>query len=280
MATDQTEEELAAELIREAALLRLRQEIPHALAVDIQEIEPARHGVVVRAAILVETESQKGIVVGKGGGMIRDIGSAARSALGPPVGHRGPPRPHRPRPQALARRRVDADPPGALGRRRAVAVRCDANGTTTATLIRATLERARRRRDIEVCGIATGRPDVFAHPRAPSRGRHARRVQPFGRRACTGQARLAWSVPPSLSKSGLVIPRSAGRADSDAWAPRRCEDRPDDRTGLSGRGGRAGRARGDADRPRRRHPALPRRRRWTSPPSRGSTSTWTRRRSS
>jgi GTP-binding protein Era len=82
MATDQTEEELAAELIREAALLRLRQEIPHALAVDIQEIEPARHGVVVRAAILVETDSQKGIVVGKGGGMVRDIGSAARSALG------------------------------------------------------------------------------------------------------------------------------------------------------------------------------------------------------
>jgi len=82
MATDQTEEELAAELIREAALLRLRQEIPHALAVDVQEIEPARHGVVVRAAVLVETESQKGIVVGKGGGMIRDIGSAARSALG------------------------------------------------------------------------------------------------------------------------------------------------------------------------------------------------------
>ncbi len=82
MATDQTEEELASELIREAALLRLRQEIPHALAVDIQEIEPARHGVVVRAAILVETESQKGIVVGKGGGMVRDIGAAARSALG------------------------------------------------------------------------------------------------------------------------------------------------------------------------------------------------------
>ena len=64
------------------ALLRLRQEIPHALAVDIQEIEPARHGVVVRAAIVVETESQKGIVVGRGGGMVRDIGSAARSALG------------------------------------------------------------------------------------------------------------------------------------------------------------------------------------------------------
>jgi GTP-binding protein Era len=82
MATDQTDEELAAELIREAALLRLRQEVPHALAVEVQEIEPARRGVVVRAALLVETESQKGIVVGRGGGMIRDIGSAARSALG------------------------------------------------------------------------------------------------------------------------------------------------------------------------------------------------------
>jgi GTP-binding protein Era len=82
MATDQTDEELAAELIREAALLRLRQELPHALAVDVEEIEPARRGVVVRAALLVETESQKGIVVGRGGGMIRDIGSAARSALG------------------------------------------------------------------------------------------------------------------------------------------------------------------------------------------------------
>ena len=82
MATDQTEEELAAELIREAALMRLRQEVPHALAVEIDEIEPARRGVVVRGALLVETESQKGIVVGRGGAMIRDIGSAARSALG------------------------------------------------------------------------------------------------------------------------------------------------------------------------------------------------------
>jgi GTP-binding protein Era len=80
--SDQTEEELAAELIREAALVRLRQEIPHALAVDVHEIEPARRGVVVRAAILVETESQKGIVVGRGGAMVRDVGAAARAALG------------------------------------------------------------------------------------------------------------------------------------------------------------------------------------------------------
>ena len=82
MATDQTEEELAAELIREAALMRLRQEVPHALAVEIDEIEPTRRGVVVRGALLVETESQKGIVVGRAGAMIRDIGTAARSALG------------------------------------------------------------------------------------------------------------------------------------------------------------------------------------------------------
>jgi GTP-binding protein Era len=81
MATDQTEEELAAELIREAALVRLRQEIPHALAVDVREIEPARQGVVVRASLLVETESQKGIVVGRGGAMVRDIGAAARQSL-------------------------------------------------------------------------------------------------------------------------------------------------------------------------------------------------------
>jgi GTPase len=62
--------------------MRLREEIPHALAVDVQEIEPARHGIVVRAVLLVEAESQKSIVVGHGGGMVRDIGAAARSALG------------------------------------------------------------------------------------------------------------------------------------------------------------------------------------------------------
>ena len=82
MATDQTEEELAAELIREAALLRLREEIPHALAVDVREIEPARHGIVVRAVLLVETESQKSHRRRPGRAMVRDIGSSARSALG------------------------------------------------------------------------------------------------------------------------------------------------------------------------------------------------------
>lgn len=79
--TDQSEEELAGELIREAALQRLRDEIPHALAVAVEEIEPAREGIVIRADLLVEHESQKGIVIGKRGAMIRAIGTSAREAL-------------------------------------------------------------------------------------------------------------------------------------------------------------------------------------------------------
>lgn len=81
-ATDQTMQELAAELIREAALVRLREEVPHALAVHIEEITPARSGIRVEAVVFVENPSQKGIVVGGGGQMIRDIGAAARRALG------------------------------------------------------------------------------------------------------------------------------------------------------------------------------------------------------
>lgn len=82
MTTDQTMDELAAELIREAALVRLREEVPHAMAVQIEEIEPAHQGIRVEAVIYVENNSQKGIVVGKGGQMIREIGSASRRALG------------------------------------------------------------------------------------------------------------------------------------------------------------------------------------------------------
>lgn len=79
--TDQSDEDLAGELIREAALERLRQEIPHALAVEVEPIEKARRGLMVRAAILVETESQKRIAVGRGGAMVREVGTAARAAL-------------------------------------------------------------------------------------------------------------------------------------------------------------------------------------------------------
>jgi GTPase len=80
-ATDQTRDERAAELIREAALERLRDEVPHALAVSIEELGADRGRIFVEAALLVDHESQKGIVIGKGGLMIRDIGIAARAKL-------------------------------------------------------------------------------------------------------------------------------------------------------------------------------------------------------
>jgi GTP-binding protein Era len=63
-----------AELVREKALALTREELPHAVTVEVEEIEEGR----VRAIVYVETESQKGIVVGKSGRMIREIGSRAR----------------------------------------------------------------------------------------------------------------------------------------------------------------------------------------------------------
>lgn len=83
--TDQTDEELAGEIIREAALQRLREEVPHSIAVTIEAVTPAGpkgRERAVQAAILVERDSQKGIVVGQGGAMIRSIGMAARQSLG------------------------------------------------------------------------------------------------------------------------------------------------------------------------------------------------------
>lgn len=86
-ATDQPTEIRVAELVREQALLRTRDELPHAIEVRIDEIErvePADDDgpvTYVTAHLWVETESQKGIVIGKGGKMIKAIGSAARPAL-------------------------------------------------------------------------------------------------------------------------------------------------------------------------------------------------------
>jgi len=77
--TDQTREQRIAEAIREAALEALRQEVPHAVAVLVEEIARGRKGVtVVQASIICETQSQKRILVGAGGVMIRGIGTAAR----------------------------------------------------------------------------------------------------------------------------------------------------------------------------------------------------------
>jgi GTP-binding protein Era len=73
---------LLAELIREAAIRRTFQELPHALEAVVEEVERPREGLVrVRALVWVESESQKGIVVGSGGRTIKAIGSAARREI-------------------------------------------------------------------------------------------------------------------------------------------------------------------------------------------------------
>jgi len=80
--SDQSSELLLAELIREQVLNRTRQEIPHSVEVSVLEVEPRDDGlVVVRAEIWAETESQKGILIGKGGAKIGEIGTAARRSL-------------------------------------------------------------------------------------------------------------------------------------------------------------------------------------------------------
>lgn len=80
--TDLYEKEIAADLIREAALLHLRDEVPHALAVRIDEFtERGDHGAFIAATLFVERDSQKGIVIGKDGKMIKRIGKTARGEI-------------------------------------------------------------------------------------------------------------------------------------------------------------------------------------------------------
>jgi GTP-binding protein Era len=79
--TDEPEEVLMAELIREAALEGVRDELPHSLAVVIDEVSPheGRDDLIdVHAILYVERDSQKGIVIGKGGARLREVGTAAR----------------------------------------------------------------------------------------------------------------------------------------------------------------------------------------------------------
>jgi GTP-binding protein Era len=82
--TDLSLELQAAELIREKALQLTRDEVPHAISVEIDEITDK----VVRANVLVETDSQKQILVGKGGSMIREIGVRARPEVELLLGHK------------------------------------------------------------------------------------------------------------------------------------------------------------------------------------------------
>jgi len=80
--SDQPGETMLAELIREQVLNRTREEIPHSVEVSVKEVERRDDGLVtVRAEVWAETESQKGILIGKGGAKVSEIGSAARRAL-------------------------------------------------------------------------------------------------------------------------------------------------------------------------------------------------------
>lgn len=80
--TDLYEKEIAGDLIREACLIKLRDEVPHSLAVRIDEFKERENGMAyIAATLLVERESQKGIVIGEGGKMLKTIGSAARKEI-------------------------------------------------------------------------------------------------------------------------------------------------------------------------------------------------------
>ncbi|MCH7668098.1 MAG: GTPase Era [Acidobacteria bacterium] len=82
MVTDQPDFLWAGELVREKFLRRLHEELPHSLAVLVEEIETRPNGLVaVSATVFVERKSQKGIVIGKGGALLRDVGREARADL-------------------------------------------------------------------------------------------------------------------------------------------------------------------------------------------------------
>jgi GTP-binding protein Era len=86
--SDQPEQVLLAELVREQVLRRTRQEVPHAVEVQIDELEEREELIAVRAFIWAETESQKGILIGARGAMIKAIGTAARRELERELGRR------------------------------------------------------------------------------------------------------------------------------------------------------------------------------------------------
>jgi GTP-binding protein Era len=80
--TDLYEREIAADLIREAALIHLRDEVPHGINVRIDEFtERNEHGAYIAATIFVEREGHKAIVIGQGGGMLKKIGTTARQEI-------------------------------------------------------------------------------------------------------------------------------------------------------------------------------------------------------
>lgn len=87
--TDLYEREIAADLIREAALVQLHDEVPHAIAVRVDEFQERANGAAyIAATLFVERESQKGIVIGEGGKMLKQIGTKARREIEAMGGHK------------------------------------------------------------------------------------------------------------------------------------------------------------------------------------------------
>ncbi|MBR0288156.1 MAG: GTPase Era [Selenomonadaceae bacterium] len=82
MITDQPERLIIAELIREKILHATQDEVPHSIAVDLEEFTPRDNGTIfIRATIYVERDSQKGILIGKSGAMLKKIGAEARPEI-------------------------------------------------------------------------------------------------------------------------------------------------------------------------------------------------------
>lgn len=80
--TDAYERDIAADLIREACLNHLRDEVPHSVGVRVDEFKERENGMVyIAATVFVERDSQKGIVIGEGGKMLKQIGSDARREI-------------------------------------------------------------------------------------------------------------------------------------------------------------------------------------------------------
>ena len=86
--TDQHERDICAELVRERIMHLIGDEIPYGIAVEVEEWEQRPRNLYMRMTIAVEKESQKAILIGKGGSMLRRIGSEARPAIEQQVGQK------------------------------------------------------------------------------------------------------------------------------------------------------------------------------------------------
>ena len=85
--TDEPLEVRLAEIVREKALAVIRQEVPHSIAVVVEELEESDSLTKIHASLIVERDSQKGIVIGKGGETLKTIGSRARQEIERVLGH-------------------------------------------------------------------------------------------------------------------------------------------------------------------------------------------------